>query len=247
MKPGQSSKAYGRIKAMICDGTIAMGERLREVHLAQSLRVSRTPIREALQQLAAAGLVEADVHGFRATVYSPARVAEIYGCRALLESESARLVALHGISADSLQRMEHAVAACEVLLAEARTAGRVSDIAVRRDFLEHNNTFHAALHESCPNAMLRELIAQVGDIPASIRNYFRFSDDQLFESHNVHKQILRAIAARDGERAAAQMREHIWAARDRMDPDAFKAISRRDVARPDAPTAASSTAISVNP
>jgi len=247
MKARQSSKTYSCLKEMIFNGTIPMGTRLREVHLAQQLRVSRTPIREALQQLLAEGLIEADGQGFRATVYSPARVAEIYGCRALLESESARLVARHGLTAESRQRMENAVAACDALLAGAQATGRLSDVDVRRAFLDQNNIFHSALHESCPNRLLRELIAQVSDIPASIRNYFRFSDGQLLESHNVHKQILRAIVAQDGERAAAQMREHIWSARDRMDPDAFATINRGDIAAPDAPAAEDRITVNVSP
>lgn len=221
MKNQLSDKVYDQLRRQIVSGAIAMGERLRETHLAMRLNVSRTPIREALQQLLAEGMVEADAQGFRATVYSPARVAEIYGCRAILESESARLVALAGLSSEAQLQLEQAVGICDRLLADARAHDRVSDAEVRRAFLEQNNIFHAVLHDACPNRMLRELIHQVGEIPASIRNYFRFSDDQLFESHSAHRRILRAVIARDGERAAAQMREHIWAARDRMDPAAF--------------------------
>ena len=227
-----SNKVYTDLRREIIAGQIAMGERLRETHLAMRLKVSRTPIREALQQLAVEGLVESDDQGFRATIYSAARVAEIYGCRALLESESARLVAQAGLNTEAQIELEQAVGFCDRLLADARALGTISDPEVRRAFLEQNNIFHSVLHAACPNRMLRELIDQVGDIPASIRNYFRFSDDQLFESHTAHRRILRALIARDGERAAAQMREHIWAARDRMDPAAFRKFTDSSSAIP---------------
>ncbi len=241
-----SERVYTGLRQEIISGRIAMGERLRETHLAMRLKVSRTPIREALQQLAAEGLVEVDEQGFHASIYSAARVAEIYGCRALLESESARLVAQTGLNSEAQIELEQAVGFCDRLLADARAKGMISDPDVRRAFLEQNNIFHSVLHAACPNRMLRELIRQVGDIPASIRNYFRFSDDQLFESHTAHRRILRALIARDGERAAAQMREHIWAARDRMDPTAFRKFTEASSAIPVPPMAPEANRVTSN-
>jgi len=204
-------QGYDRIKAMLLNGDIAMGERLIETQLAARLGISRTPVREALRLLHAEGYVVFSNPGFYAATYGPARVAEIYGCRALLESEAVRLLARRGLDAGAHAGLEAVLRRTDSLF------DRESDPdKLRETFLKLNNAFHHGLYEACGNATLQELIERTTNIPTAIRTYFHFDDDQLEQSQRTHWNILRAVHARDGERAAALMREHIWSAKDRM-------------------------------
>src|SRR5439155_238090 len=82
------------LREAILGGTLAPGERLPEVALARKLRTSRSPVREALRQLASEGLVKM-VPGRGATVTrpDPALIREIFLVRNPLEATGARLAA----------------------------------------------------------------------------------------------------------------------------------------------------------
>ncbi len=207
------SDAHATLRRQILEGKLAMGERLNVVRLARELSSSRTPVREALSRLTAEGFATfIPNRGHFVAVYSAGRVAEIYGCRAVLESEAARLAARVRIPAADRAEMERIVEEIDDWL------GRPFDDGVAHALIGLNNAFHELIYAQCPNGELRRLITQVTTIPRSIRNYFRFSHDQLNDSNKAHRVILRAIVTGDGDRAAAAMREHIWSARDRVLP-----------------------------
>ena len=209
-----SERAYRGVKALILDGAFRMGEKLGESRLAARLGLSRTPVHAALIRLEAEGLVVyAARRGHRMATYRPGDVQEIYACRALLESEAVRLVAHRGVPLAEAARLTSLVQAMDALLA------READLEaaeLRAEFLRLNHEFHGRLYDLQGNAHLGKLIRQVTELPRVVRHYFNFSAEQLHDSHRAHQSILRAVLARDGERAAALMREHIWAARDRM-------------------------------
>ncbi len=204
--------AYEGIRQMILQGDVQMGERIVEVRLAQSLGLSRTPVREALRRLTSDGLVVfMPNRGYQVVSYSSADIAEIYSCRALLESEAVRLVAINGLSEDVRGRLEEILHESGELFA----AGKLPE-ELRHTFSRLNNEFHKLLYAHCGNAPLLRMIRMVTEIPVGIRNYFSFTDEEMEASHIGHKQIFKAIVGGQTDRAAALMREHIWAAKDRM-------------------------------
>lgn len=209
--------AYASMRAMILSGELAMGRRLVETWLAERLGLSRTPIREALRRLTSDGLVVfMPNRGYQVISFSARDVAEIYSCRALLESEAVRLAVLRGLAPALRSRLEELVAEAGRLFA-ATTPSPV----LRQSFLQLNNAFHDTLYSACGNATLLRMIGRNLAIPTGIRSYFHFSDAQLAASQAAHEGILRAVLAGEDERAAALMREHIWTAKDRMiDPGA---------------------------
>lgn len=213
--------AYSSLRALIFDGTLGMGERLLETALADRLQMSRTPVREALQLLLAEGVIEAGPTGLRTKSYSGQQILEIYHCRALLESESVKLTAIAGLSAHARRALEEALEASDALLIEGLGNTAEEEKHFKERFRIYNHAYHNALYEDCPNSALRRLTQQVADLPAPIRNFFSFSLEQIEESHRAHKQIFNAIVSGDSDRAAAHTREHIWTARDRMNPAAF--------------------------
>ncbi len=224
----QQGDAYASMRGMILSGELAMGRRLVETWLAERLGLSRTPIREALRRLTSDGLVEFTPNrGHQVVSFSARDVAEIYSCRALLESEAVRLTALQGLPPAAQAHLEALVADARRLFTEATPSA-----VLRQRFLQLNNAFHDTLYRVCGNATLLRMIERNLAIPAGIRSYFHFSDAQLAASQAAHEGILRAVLAGEDGRAAALMREHIWSAKDCMiDP----AASAPDTANPQPP------------
>jgi GntR family transcriptional regulator of vanillate catabolism len=198
---------------MVLAGRFAMGERLGEEGLAAELGMSRTPVRAALSRLVADGFVTYSPNrGHRMKVYTADDVREIYGCRALLESEAVRLVAERGIDGATLGVLDDVLRRMDACIhAKGQSAAEL-----RARYLPLNHRFHSTLYAACPNAHLRTLIDKHTELPPVIRNYFNFSGDEFLESHVAHERIVSAIAAREPLRASSLMREHIWVARDRM-------------------------------
>jgi DNA-binding GntR family transcriptional regulator len=221
---GLNSIAYQRIKEMILRGVIPMGTRLLETRLVPLLQMSRTPIREALQQLNAEGMLEEDDDGLFTKKYTREQILEIYHCRAILESEAIKLIAETGLSEDAARAIHQVISACDEMLHGLSQSDSKQEAHYRNAFLIQNNIFHDTLYSSCPNVMLLAMLRRTEELPESIRNYASFSHEQLLASHLGHKQIIRAIDMRDAERAGALMKEHIWAARDRMNPETYETM-----------------------
>src|SRR2546423_13163446 len=92
--PSLQEKVYDHLKQAILAGEIEPGERLLETRLAQSLGVSRIPVREAIRKLEREGLIVVfPRRGVYASSLSPRDVDEVYAVRAVLEGLAARLPA----------------------------------------------------------------------------------------------------------------------------------------------------------
>jgi GntR family transcriptional regulator of vanillate catabolism len=209
----EPNQCYATLRAMVLAGRFEMGERLGEESLAAEFGMSRTPVRAALSRLVADGFVTYSPNrGHRMKVYTAEDVHEIYGCRALLESEAVRLVAERGVDGATLEALDGMLGRMDACI---RDDG-LSAAELRAQYLPLNHRFHATLYAACPNGHLRALIDKLTELPPVIRNYFNFSGDEFLESHVAHERIVSAIAAREPLRASSLMREHIWVARDRM-------------------------------
>ena len=218
-----------------------MGTRLLETRLVPLLQMSRTPIREALQQLHAEGMLEEDADGLLTKKYTRKQILEIYHCRAILESEAIKLIAETGFNERAASNIRQVISTCDDILLGLSQSSTELEVHFRNSFLIQNNIFHDTLYSICPNAMLLSMLRRTEELPEAIRNYASFSYEQLLASHLGHKQIVKAIEMRDAERAAALMKEHIWAARDRMDPETYETMrlsrsTQDSVSRPEEST-----------
>ena len=87
-------KIYDKIKTRIIYGDLAQGEKLSEIELAESMGVSRTPLREAFRQLQMEGYIHAlPNRGAYVKKLPPEEVEQIYSVIALLEGYAAKLAA----------------------------------------------------------------------------------------------------------------------------------------------------------
>jgi len=190
-----------RMLLSIFGGTWKAGERLREEKLAAFFNVSRTPIREALQELAAVGLVELRPNcGALVAAFGPREVEEIYEVRALLESEAARLAGEH-ITTGELKEMQAELV--DLLAAPSRST------AWSRRTWQADHHLHSLIASRCPNRRLTREIARyetfVQMVRETVGNRNHFQDAALKE----HRAIISALLRRDSTKAAEAMRTHI--------------------------------------
>ncbi|WP_119168804.1 GntR family transcriptional regulator [Algihabitans albus] len=208
-----SLSAYRQIRRLIEGGTFDMGVRVREARLARQLGLSRTPIRAALNRLELEGLLVYEPNrGHIMATYSEDDVSEIYVCRSILESEAVRIAAERGLEPPT----EASLVRLAQEMDETIGAQGLSQDTKRSDFLALNKQFHETIYAHCANRHLLELIDRTSGLPLIIRNYFGFSDDELFRSQADHRALLHALQSRQADRARALMKEHILVACERM-------------------------------
>jgi DNA-binding GntR family transcriptional regulator len=192
-----AEKAFETLHAAIITGRLRPGTRLPIEELAQLLRMSPMPIREALRRLDAAGLVENIPHrGARVTELSITDLSEVFEARLALELPTIRRAAERFTSAD-----EARVRACLAAL------HRMSDDTSAATSAAHQD-FHFALYRAAQSAWLLRLIKPVWE---TSERYCLETPQcrQLAARRGEHEQILEACVANDPEGADAALREHL--------------------------------------
>jgi DNA-binding GntR family transcriptional regulator len=194
-----SEQLREEIAENIVTGEYPPGTRLDEKELAQASGVSRTPVREALIQLEAAGLVEMRPRrGAIVAEIPPNRLCEMFDVMAELEAMCGRLAARR-ISESELAALGLAHRACE-----AASAANDPDTYYRL-----NESFHLALYQASHNSFLVE---QATALHRRLRPYRRLQlrvRNRMKTSYSEHGGILDAIIAGDGEAAAERLRDHV--------------------------------------
>lgn len=192
--------AYERLKDAIRYAALEPGQPLTETRLSELLGISRTPVREALQQLAQEGLVQV-IPGRAITVaeHSVQDVLDIVHLRWLLEPELVRL-ATEAASHSEIKRLKRAVAEMQAAI------GTGDQIAWSRA----DSVFHEVLGDACPNELLCEVVLQMRNRVHKIANIdSQTNASRLAECTVEHAEIVEAIAARESTAAEDAMRGHI--------------------------------------
>lgn len=195
----QGNAACLRLLNELREGRLNPGDRLRETELADRLGVSRTPVREAIRQLEADGLVtHVPRQGASIRTLEYAEVMELYEMRAVLEGTAARLAAraASDIEIDELYDMNRQLAV-------------LGDSA---DAFALNRQFHAALLEAARNRFLTRSIHSLQKALMILGPTTLTQPDRADNAVSEHVAVLDAIKARDGASAEAAMRAHIEAA-----------------------------------
>jgi DNA-binding GntR family transcriptional regulator len=183
------------IKTAIRDGKLRPGQRLREIELAESLGVSRTPVREALKMLEAQGLVSSAIDGLVVKTLSPQETTELYTAWAELEAVAARQAAMHAKPSDV--RLMRTL--CEQWSPELppQQLGSI------------NHMLHQAIYAASYNSFLHRALDAI-DNSVTLLGLQTYTDAQRRQSAGAeHLAIVEAIARRDPEAAAAAASGHI--------------------------------------
>ena len=203
-----AQRVVDRLRSDIFEGRLKPGEWLRQERLAHEHGVSHMPVREALKQLAAEGLVEhIPYRGVRVVKFCIEDVEDLYACRAFIEGMAARYAAeqIAADELDQLERMHVRMVACETPreLPEYRELNRrfheLIIAASRRSFLVRNL---AQLWAAFPT-MLWSTVPRVAEESAPGRD-----EPDTAE----HAEIVAALREHDPDRAERAVRRHIEAA-----------------------------------
>ena len=198
-----SAAATELIRAAILDGRLTPGQRLKEEELARELGISRTPVREALLILQAEGLVDAAPNrGAVVRALDGDDLEDLYQLRALLEGHAARRAAAN-ISDTALITLRESCDRFETII-----EGDVQEL------VKENLLFHNVILDASGSRRVADLVRRVIELPLVYRSYIWYSVDQRRISAHYHRQITKALEARDGERAELVMKEHVFEARD---------------------------------
>jgi DNA-binding GntR family transcriptional regulator len=191
--------AVRRIRAMIYNGDFDTDGRLSIADLADALGVSRTPVRDALWQLAGEGLVTVSprVGAFLRRV-TPAEAADIYRIKVQMEPVMAGWAAERG-SAEGRARYAEEID-CAATIA---VGGHVNDYVTA---LEHARELMLDLADSPP---LRAVLSVIDGRVRLLRLRKLSQPGQLEVSAAQHRTVARAIAAGDAHAAGRAMTEHM--------------------------------------
>lgn len=192
-----SDRLREQIEEQIATGQLPPGSALDEVALATQFGVSRTPVREALIQLTAEGLVELRPRrGAVVASVGPARLLEMFEVMAELEAMCARLAARR------MSEAEHA---------ELLAAHRACE-AARGDpdaYFYCNERFHAAIYAGSHNGFLAE---EAAALQRRLRPYRRLQlrvRDRMTNSFAEHEAVVAALLAGDAAAAGDALRRHV--------------------------------------
>ncbi len=190
------------IRDAIFAGELQPGDRIIETFWAKELGVSQGPVREAIRDLEAQGLVETvPFKGSKVRTLTEKDIRDNYSVRICLESKSIRDV----ITQLPDRELSELVACLREILGEMKGYAGQGDL---RHFTECDASFHRAIIDATGNQVLLRLWEQ-----CNMRNWFGVSalteSVSLQQLQRGHQQLLEQIRDRDAEAAASTIEEHL--------------------------------------
>jgi DNA-binding GntR family transcriptional regulator len=190
---------YQALRDAIISKRLPPGERVSEASLARQLRVSKTPVREALLRLNAIGLIEADGgRGGRIVRPSAESIRHTYEVRGSLESLAARLAAARADQAQRSQLLQ--------LAAASLAAAQEQDLD---GFQRHDEAFHDVLAAASSNPYLARLIDNAYTLTGAVRQRDVPGASDSIDCAAGHVRIADAIARGDSAAAEAEAAAHV--------------------------------------
>ena len=192
----KTEAAFRALRRAIENGRYHPGEHLRVQRLVEDLRMSPTPIREALRMLQSEGLVVHHAHrGTTVAEYSPEDAAEVYDLRLLLEPLAARLAA-ERVTDEQL---------VELRRLHTELAGAIAD-SHNSSAAELNQRWHRAIYDASASRYLQEFISRLWQ---ALPGRAIWLTSRASMSLEQHERVTVALERRDPDAAFACMREHI--------------------------------------
>ncbi|MCM8731625.1 GntR family transcriptional regulator [Hephaestia sp. GCM10023244] len=197
--------AYRAIREGILAGTFAQGSHITARQLAEATGLSRTPVREAMRQLDAEGLISLIPNrGAFVASWTENEIEQIYELRVLLESFAAQVAAQR---IDDSQRAELQALSDEMNALVAQHPVNVEAIAAV------NDRFHKGVLEACGNPRLRDLLGAITEVPLQLSTFRLYSIEELRRSAAQHAELVAALTVGDPDWARSVMTAHIRSAR----------------------------------
>lgn len=195
------------LREKILNGEIKAGQPLRQAALAEELNVSRIPVREALLQLEAEGLVAFEPHkGATATELNADQVDELFELRAMLESELLA-ASIPFITDEKLDE------ATEILERLDRALGKEN---AANTWSELNSDYHNCLYAGADRPQTQDLVDTLNkNADRYIRMHLLWAGG-ISKAESEHNELLSFCKERNVEKATAMLKQHILGSRDEI-------------------------------
>jgi DNA-binding GntR family transcriptional regulator len=204
--PALKDWAYNKIKEDILDLRVPPGSKLPVNRLANELGISRTPIREALNQLHCEGLVLVESRvGFFVAPMVKQDLEDLFEIRILLESYAAQKTAL-SITENDLSHLEELNNACL----------RAIEMGSEDSFLKVDISLHGLIISRAGNPRLLSFIQDIEDLTHRELSLGVRSIENVRASISEHQHLLEALRQRDSELASKAMYEHLCNVKERV-------------------------------
>ena len=203
---------YEELKMQILTGKITPGMRMMEVELAESMGVSRTPIREAIKKLEKEGLVIIEPRkGAYASQISVKDMVDILEVRQDMEGLAAHMAA-YRMTPKQMKELESISTAYNKAVEEGNMA----------DMIRYDTDFHNLIVESCNNSILTMMINQLQELLLRFRYVYYANIKRAEKMPSEHSMIMEAIkdGRSDAARASAEM--HIERIKDMVMNDGIR-------------------------
>jgi len=190
-----AEQAYERLRQLILDRQISAGSPLQEARLAEDLRISRTPMREALVRLAGEGLlVRRDARSYAVRALGTKEYFDCMRAREVIECEAIAL-AVGKITDAEIQTLEADI--------QALHSGEHSET----EHFHFDDRFHLLIATASGNVVFPRLVEELRVNARLFRLHSPLHRQR--ENHDEHGAIVEALRARDPERAREAMRAHL--------------------------------------
>ncbi|MCR4601377.1 MAG: GntR family transcriptional regulator [Clostridia bacterium] len=201
---------YEELRMLIMTGQIKPGTRMMEIELAESMGVSRTPVREAIRQLEKDNLVTLEPRkGAYVSDISPQDLDDMLIAREPLEGLATKLAA-ENITAEELE--------------EVRAANDAYREALKEDdkeaLIELDTKFHSLITNCSRNPYLIDICQKLQEQVLRFRYIYFKSGKRAEEVVNEHRIILEALASGDSAAAEEHAKEHIRKLRESIEREA---------------------------
>ncbi len=190
---------FENLRRAIIRGDVPPGNRLVESRLAETLGISRTPVREAIHKLEREGLIQKLPRGgFSVSNLTHEEIEETFGIRSVLESYAARLAAIKH-QRQELEPLEEKIEEFQYHL----NRGEMEAL------LQINTEFHGLLYAMSRSPRLIKMINDLRDQIYRFRRIILKIEMMAKRSNDDHRQMLRAMEKRDADRVETLVRQHI--------------------------------------
>lgn len=200
----------------ILNGALPPGTRLDEQGLAERYGVSRTPVREALRQLATSGLIEMRPRrGAVVASVTKERLSELFVAMGEIEATCARLSA---ISMNPLDRRR--------LQGLHQRMGEMVMKGQEEEYAQANRAFHLAIYEGARNPVLLDIAVGLRRRLDPFRRAQFRAPGRLVRSHSEHDRVVTAILSGNSQEAHTAMLDHVHSVEDAFDQVSFEKLAQ---------------------
>jgi DNA-binding GntR family transcriptional regulator len=197
-------QVYGSIKGAIIGGEFEPGKRLIEEKLAEDMKTSRTPVREAIQKLEKEGLIyRLPRGGFAVKGVSEEEVEEVFGLRSILEGY-AGFLATSRMHEEELKALEDVIAKEEACLQNMNA----------EEFIRLDSEFHDILYRASKNNRLYALLNDLRDYMYRYRVIILRYQRKPQLAVQDHKEMVSSIRNKNGRQVEKLVRKHMTRGKD---------------------------------